>query len=142
VGLVSLLVYEPVTTAAAVMAAGGSPTELIRRTTPLSLVSILIAAALMHRLWGRGIGQFLALLLTCTLVIVLLGLNVSVLGLVEFDSQGWVLVLYTYALTLLLNFVYLATFAGLERRTFREGGRESPLGRAAEEHPAPMSARV
>jgi hypothetical protein len=141
-GLVSLLIYEPVATVAALIAAGGAPTELIRQATPLSVVSIVLAAALIHRLWGQGVGQFLALLLSCTLVIVLLGLNVSVLGLVEFDSQGWVLVLYTYALTLLLNFVYLGTFAGMERRVFREDGRASALGPAAREHSASTSAHL
>jgi hypothetical protein len=121
-GLISLLVYEPITTAAALIEAGGSPTELIRRATPLSLVSIVLTAALLHRLWGRGIGHFLALLVSSSLVIVLLGLNVSVLGLVEFDSQGWKLVLITYGLTLLLNAVFVGAFAVLERRAFREGG--------------------
>jgi hypothetical protein len=135
-GLVSLVIYEPVATAASLIAGGGAPTELIRRATPLSLLSIVLAAALIHRLWGRGVGQFLALLLSCTLVILLLGLNVSVLGLVEFDSHGWVLVSYTYALTLLLNSVYLGTFAGMERRAFREGGRGSAPGPVAGEHPA------
>jgi hypothetical protein len=130
-GLVSLLIYEPVATAAALMAAGGAPMELIRRATPLSAISIVLAAALLHWLWGRGPAQFLALLLSSALVIVLLGLNVSVLGLVEFDSQGWVLVLYTYALTILLNVVYLGAFAGLERRAFREGGGAAALGPAA-----------
>lgn len=142
IGLVSLLLYEPVTTAAALLAAGGAPTELIRQATPLSVVSIVLTAALIHRLWGRGLGQFLALLLSCTLVIVLLGVNVSVLGLVEFDSQGWVLAFYTYALTLLLNGVYLGTFATLERRVFREGGGVSALRPAAREHAAQTSAQL
>ena len=138
-GLVSLVVYEPVTTAADLIAAGGSPTELIRRATPLSAVSILITAVLLQRLWGRGAGQFLALLLCSTLIILLLGLNVSVLGLVEFDSQGWVLVLYTYGLTLLLNLVYLASFAVLERRAFGQGGGALPA-ETAEERPAETAA--
>jgi hypothetical protein len=141
-GLVSLLIYEPVATAATLIAAGGAPTELIRQATPLSVVSIVLATALIHRLWGRGVGQFLALLLCCTLVMVLLGLNVSVLGLVEFDSQGWVLVLYTYALTLLLNVIYLGTFAGMERRVFREGGRASALRPGPMEHSASTSTRL
>ncbi len=119
-GIVSLILYEPVTTAAALIAAGGSPTALIRRATPLSAISIVLAAALLHRLWGRGIGQFLALILSSTLIVLLLGLNVSVLGLVEFDSQGWILVLYTYGLTLLLNLVYVGTFLALELRAFRK----------------------
>ena len=141
-GLVSLLIYEPVTTATVLIAAGGSPTELIRKATPLSVVSILLATSFIHRLWGRGVGQFLALLLSCTLTIALLGLNVSVLGLVEFDSQGWVLVLYTYALTLLLNFVYLGTFVGLERRVFREDDRASALRPAVRENSVSTSARL
>lgn len=141
-GLVSLLIYEPVATVAALIAAGGAPTELIRRATPLSAVSIVLTATLLHWLWGRGLGQFLALLLSSTLVIVLLGLNVSVLGLVEFDSQGWVLVLYTYALTVLLNLVYVGTFTGLERKTFREGVGASALGPAAEKHLASTSAQL
>jgi hypothetical protein len=61
-------------------------------------------------------------LLTCTLVIVLLGINVSVLGLVEFNRHGWMLVLFTYGLTLMLTATFVAAFAALEWRTFRRGG--------------------
>jgi hypothetical protein len=142
IGLVSLLVYEPVATAAALIAAGGAPTELIRQATPLSAVSIVLSAALIHRLWGRGIGQFLALLVSCTLVIVLLGLNVSVLGLVEFTTHGWVLVAYTYGLTLLLNLVYLGTFATLERRAFQIGGGASAPRSPEEKHTSPAPAQL
>jgi hypothetical protein len=139
IGLASLLIYEPVATAAELIAAGGgAPMELIRQATPLSLVSIVAAASLIHWRWGRGIGQFLAVLLTCALVIVLLGINVSVLGLVEFNRHGWVLVLFTYGLTLLLNVTYAAAFAALEWRAFwRRGGAPAPVpGKQAVPAPA------
>lgn len=143
IGLVSLLIYEPIASAAELIAAGaGPPTELFRKATPLSVASILLAASLIHWRWGRGISQFLALLLTCALVIVLLGINVSVLGLVEFNRHGWMLVLFTYGLTLLLNTTYVAAFAALEWRMFRRTGEALTAALIPESQAVPASAKV
>lgn len=143
IGLASLLIYTPVATVAELIAAGGgAPMELIRQATPLSVVSIVVAASLIHAFWGRGIGQFLAILLTCTLVIVLLGINVSVLGLVEFNRHGWMLVLFTYGLTLLLNVTYAAAFAALEWRAFRRSDGTSASAPVPEKQAEPSPARV
>jgi hypothetical protein len=143
IGLASLLIYEPVATAADLIAAGGgAPIELIRQATPLSVASILIAASVIHWLWGRGIGQFLAIFLTCALVIVLLGINVSVLGLVEFNRQGWMLVVFTYGLTLLLNATFVTAFVALEWRIFRRSGRAPTSALIPESQAVPAPAKA
>jgi hypothetical protein len=143
IGLASLLIYEPIASAAELIAAGaGPPTELLRKATPLSVASILLAASLIHWRWGRGAGQFLAVLLTCALVIVLLGINVSVLGLVEFNRHGWMLVLFTYGLTLLLNATYVAAFVALEWRTFRRRGGSPMAVLLPESQAVPAPAKV
>jgi hypothetical protein len=143
IGLASLLIYEPIASAAELIAAGaGPPTELLRQATPLSIAAILIGASVIHWRWGRGIGQFLAVLLTCSLVIVLLGINVSVLGLVEFNRHGWMLVLFTYGLTLLLNATFVAAFAAMEWRTFRRSGDAPTAALIPESQTVPAPAEI
>jgi hypothetical protein len=125
-GVASLIVYEPITTVPELLAAGGPPSELIRQATPLTAVFILFSAALIGLLWGRTPMDHVSVLLTCTLVVVLLGLNVSVLGLVHFSGGTVYLLAMMLVLTLALNLSYAAAFLLLERRTFF---REELLGR-------------
>jgi hypothetical protein len=75
-----------------------------------------IPAALITIFWGRNLVDIAAILLTCTVLIILLGLNVSVLGLVYLPGSAISLVAKMFGLILLLNLVYLATFLLLERK--------------------------
>lgn len=118
-GLVSVVIYEPVTTMAALIAANGPPTELINQAGPMTAIftlAVAIALALYYRASWR---KFLALLLTSVVLVALLGLNVSTIGLVSIPGSGWFLVLEMFILIIVLNLVYVAVFTLLERRSWR-----------------------
>jgi hypothetical protein len=86
------------------------PTELIRQAMPLTLGFIFGSTALITRLWGRNLGDVVAILLPCTVLIILLGLNVSVLGLVHLSGGAIPLLSKLFGLIVALNLVYLAIY--------------------------------
>jgi hypothetical protein len=68
------------------------------------------------RLWGRSVFDYVSGLLACTTVVALLGINLSILGLVRFTSGSLPLLGMTYGLVVVLNVVFAAVFLALERR--------------------------
>jgi hypothetical protein len=117
-GILSILIFEPVVTIPQLIVANEPPDELIRQAMPLTIGLILGSAALITILWGRNLVDVAAILLTCTVLIILLGLNVSVLGLVYLPGSAISLIAKMFGLILLLNLVYLATFLLLEREIY------------------------
>jgi len=114
-GVASVLFFEPVTTMAAVVTLNGPPAELIDQAMPMTVVFTLGMAALITLIYGRSPAKFLAVLLTCTVLVVLLGLNVSAIGLVEIPSGSLVLVAELFGLNVVLNAVYVMVYLVLER---------------------------
>ncbi|MEZ4769478.1 MAG: hypothetical protein R2844_13750 [Caldilineales bacterium] len=82
-GALSVLAFEPVTTMAAVVSANGPPDALIGQALPLTAAFTLGMAILVTLLYRAGWKRFGAVLLTCVTLVLLLGLNVSVIGLVD-----------------------------------------------------------
>lgn len=119
-GTASALMFEPVTPMAALVEANAPPDDLIRQALPLTAVFTLTAAVLVTLLYGRTLPKFGAALLTCTLLVLLLGLNVSTLGLVAIPRGSLYLVAEFFGLILLLNAVYTAVFIGLEWRKLQQ----------------------
>lgn len=118
-GLTSFLVYEPVTTMAAVMAAGGAPpAELLRQATPLTVGFTIGATAVLSALWGRTLLKAASLLVTTAVIVSLLGINVSALGLVELDGSAVFLLAEMLVLIMALIFGFAAIFHVVERRRF------------------------
>jgi hypothetical protein len=118
----SLLVYEPVTTMAAVMAASGPVDGLILQALPLAGAFVVVATLLTGRLYARTWSDHPRILATITLVTALLGLNLSLLGLVDFDGSSLAPVLAFFGLTGLLAAVYTLVFVALRRDlTWRRG---------------------
>ncbi len=115
-GVASVLVFEPIASIPALLAANEPPRELIEKAMPLTIGFILASATLMGVLRGRNLVDFAAILLTCTVLMVLLGLNVSVLGLVHVPRGVTSLIVEMFALILVLNVAYLVIFLFLERR--------------------------
>lgn len=130
-GLASMLVFEPVTSIPVLLASNGPPDELIRQAMPMTVVFTLLMAALIGRLYARSWTQYAAILLTCTLLVVLLGLNVSVLGLVAIPRSALYLVVELAGLILALNLVFVVVFAALEWKSFFRGAAD--LGRPGQE---------
>jgi hypothetical protein len=114
-GIASLIFLEPVATVTELIVAEEVPHELIRQALPLTLGFTITAAALISFLWGRNPLDAVAVGLTCIVLVSLLGLNVSILGLVQFTSGSFYLVARLFALIVALNVVYLALFLLKER---------------------------
>jgi hypothetical protein len=114
-GIASLIFLEPVATVTELIVANEAPHELIRQALPLTLGFTITAAALISFLWGRNPLDVVAVGLTCIVLVSLLGLNVSILGLVQFTSGSFYLVARLFALIVALNVVYLALFLLKER---------------------------
>jgi hypothetical protein len=116
-GAASVLVYEPVTTLSAVIAANAPPDELIRQAMPMTVAFTLATAALVSLLYPKSWTRFGAILLTCTVLVLSLGLNVSTIGLVDIPRGSLYLIMELFGLILALNGVYVLVFIALERRS-------------------------
>lgn len=119
-GMVSILVFEPVTTVAAVIAGDGPPDELIRQALPMTAIFTLGMATLLTLLYGPGMSRFGAIFLTCTVLVLLLGLNISTIGLVSIPRGSLYLVLEMFGLILALGLAYAAVFVIVARKTLRK----------------------
>lgn len=120
-GAASVLLLEPVTTMAAVVMLNGPPTALIEKAMPMTVLFTLSMAVIITVLFGRSLSQFLAVLLTCVVLVALLGLNVSAIGLVEIPSGSLSVVAELFGLIVALNAVYAVVFVVLERRWLYSG---------------------
>ena len=117
-GVVSVVAFEPTTTIAALVEANEPPAELIGQALPLTVAFTIGAAALISTLHGRSWRQFGATLATCTVLVLLLGLNVSVIGLVEIPSGSVYLVAELFALIGILVAGFVSAFLLFERKSF------------------------
>ena len=135
IGCVSVLVYEPVTTLAAVMASDAPPDDLFRLAMPMTILATLVMTAIIGRLYARRLAHYAAILLTCTVLVLLLGLNVSVIGLIAIPRSSIYLIGELAGLILALNLVFAFVFAGLEWKTFFAGANRPGLQPGKPEHP-------
>ena len=117
-GAASVAVFEPVVPMAVVVAANEPPSELIRQALPLTGGCVVVAAIVTTLLWGRTPAKFGANLLSSFILILFLGLNVSVLGLVEMSTDSRGLVGEFLGLMALIMIGYGAAFLVVERRRF------------------------
>ena len=116
-GLVSVLIFQPVMPMAALIMANEPPGALIAQAMPVTAVFTLLMAVIISLIYGFSRSRFGAIVLTCAVLVLLLGLNVSVIGLVSIPRGSWYLVMEMFVLILTLNVVYVLVFAGLERRS-------------------------
>ena len=115
-GAASVLLFEPIVSMAALMALNGPPHELIRQALPMTLVFTLVSSAAISLFYGRSRRHFGAILLTSTVLVLLLGLNISALGLVSIPRGGLYIVAEFLGLVVFINVVYVVAFIALEAR--------------------------
>lgn len=115
-GVASVIAFEPVTTVAALIAEGGPPGQLIGRAMPLTLLFAVAGAGVIGIVYRADRLGYFAASITCLVVVLLLGMNISALGLVEVPLGSLYLIAELFALILLLNLSFLAAFGWLERR--------------------------
>ena len=113
-GVTSELVFEPITPLAALMALNGAPDDLIGQALPLTALFTLGAAVVISLFYERSWKHFGAVLLTSIVLVLLLGLNVSVIGLVSIPQGSFYLVTEFLGLIVFLNIIFVVVFIGLE----------------------------
>jgi hypothetical protein len=114
-GAVSAVMFEPVVSMATLMQANGPPEALIARALPMTLLFTLASALGISLLYGRSWRHLGAILLTTTALVLLLGLNISALGLVSIPRGSFYLVAEFLGLVVLLAMVYVVVFMALAR---------------------------
>ena len=115
-GAVSLLAFEPQATIAALVAADEPPGDLIAEALPMIATFTVLGAAVIGAVYARRLREWLAILLTAVVLVALLGLNVSVIGLVDIPTASWYLIAELLGLIVVLAAVFAVVFAALERR--------------------------
>jgi hypothetical protein len=114
-GVSSLLVFEPVTTIAVLLQRRAPPSELIVRALPVTVIFTLATAALLSALYRPGWRGAGAILATTAVIVVFLGLNLSVMGLVSVPRSAFYLVAELVFLILALGLAYIAAVVALGR---------------------------
>lgn len=115
-GLISVLLFEPVTTITALLQQDGPPTDLFKQALPLTAAFTITMAIILSLLYRRDWQGFGAALLATTVLVMLLGLNVSIMGLVDIPRSFFYLIPELFGLIFALGSVYTALFAALERK--------------------------
>ncbi len=121
-GLTSLIAFEPVTTIAALLQAKEPPRALIGRALPVSGLFTLTTAALLSVLYRPGWRGAAGLLLTTGVLVLLLGLNISILGLVGVPRAAVGVLVEVLALLMALAVIYVGVVVGLNRSRFDSPG--------------------
>jgi len=118
-GVASVIMFEPIVSMAALMALNGPPDELIRHALPMTIIFTVASSMVISRLYGRSWQHYGTVLLTSAVLVLLLGLNVSVLGLVSIPRGSFYLVAEFLGLIMVINVVFVAVFIWLARPSMR-----------------------
>ncbi len=112
-GLVSVALFEPRTTMAELLTLDGPPADLIGDAFPLTMAFTLGTAVILSLLFGRTLAAFGAILVTCTVLVALLGLDVSIIGLVRIPTESLYLVFELAGLIVVLAGSFAAAVIAL-----------------------------
>ena len=132
----SLVVFEPVATVAELTALNGPPDQLIGQALPVTLACVPLTAFLVSLAFGR-LRALPAVLLTVSVLVLVLGLNVSVTGLVDFQASEFVLLLELIGLIGLLAATFAATVLLMERHGAFARARTRPTGTDSQDGSGP-----
>lgn len=117
-GLTSLAAFEPVTTIAQLLQSSEPPRGLIARAFPMTVLFIAGSATMLTALYRPRWRGAAAILVTTVLIVLVLGLNISILGLVSVQKTQLVVIAEVLALVIVLAVVYTAFMAYLWRHQF------------------------
>ena len=115
-GVASVLIFEPTMSFAALMALNGPPDQLIAQALPMTLIFTVVSAIVISLLYGRSWKNFGAVLLTSIVLVLLLGLNVSAIGLISIPKGSLYLVAEFLGLVVFINLIFVGVFLALEWR--------------------------
>jgi hypothetical protein len=112
-GLASMAVFEPRTTMAELFTLDGPPMDLIGDALPLTIAFTLGTAVVLSALFGRTPAAFGAILATCAVLVVLLGLDVSIMGLIRIPTDSLYAVIVFVGLIVVLAGSFAAVVIAL-----------------------------
>jgi hypothetical protein len=121
-GLTSLIAFEPVTTIAALLQVNEPPRALIARALPVTGLFTLASAVLLSVIYRPGWLGAAGLLLSTGVLVLLLGLNISILGWVGVPRAALVVLVEVLALLLALAGIFVGVVVGLNRSRFGRSG--------------------
>ncbi len=101
-GAVSVAIFEPRTTMAELLTMDGPPVDLIGDAFPLTIAFTLGTAVALSIMFRRTAVAFGAILITCTVLMALLGLDISIIGLIRIPTSSLYLVVELAGLIVVL----------------------------------------
>lgn len=114
--LASAIIYEPIITMAEMVeSSGGNPIPM-SETLPLMIVFTLGWAGLLTLIYKGGWRGFGAASATIAVLMLLLGFNLSTVGLVDVPTEGRILLVEFFGFVTALSVTYGLTHAGIMRR--------------------------
>ena len=118
-GITSLITFEPVTTIPALLRSNAPPRALIAQALPMTALFTAGSAVLLTVLYRPGWRGAGAILVTTVVVVLLLGLNISILGLVFVPKALSYVLAEVLVLTISLALVYAGSMGFIWRDTLR-----------------------
>lgn len=117
-GVASLFAFEPTTSFASLFGPLGLQVadRLVMEAVPLTIVFTFVAAAVVTLIFGRRLWHFGPILAATALVMAALGLNVSILGLIDLQSSSVYAVVEFLALIVIIVGVYSGLMVLVLRR--------------------------
>jgi hypothetical protein len=122
-GAVSLVMFEPVTTIATLLKSNEPPRALIGQALPITVLFTVGSSALLTVLYRPGWLGGVAILVTTLVVVLFLGLNISILGLVFVPKSSLYVIGEVVALIVALALIYAVSMAHLWRVALRSPNR-------------------
>ncbi len=112
----SIAVFEPVMTFAEAAAAEGPLDELIVEALPLTVAVVVVMAAAVSTTFGSLRRDFGPILLTVVVLMIFLGLNLTIIGLVGWSSTMPRVIVGFVGLILALGLVFALAYLWFERK--------------------------
>ena len=106
-GVTSLIIFEPVTTIAALLRSKTPPIALIADAFPITVGFTVISAVLLSMRYRPGWGGIGAIALTTIVVVLFLGMNISILGLVFIPRGSFYVIAEVLVLIVILALSYV-----------------------------------
>jgi hypothetical protein len=120
-GVTSLAAFTPVTTIPELLRAQKPPSDLIGRALPMTGAFVVGASALLALRYRPGAAGTLAIVGTTALLVLLLGLNISVLGFVSVSRGERVVLWEVFALLVTILGSFSVVVLALVRGRFAAG---------------------
>lgn len=116
---VSVLMLDPVITIAEASNADGPLDDLLVEALPLTVASVIGIALVVTLLFGSLRSDFGPALAASVVLMLFLGLNLTIMGLVEFSAADSGVILGFMGLVVFIGVVFMVTVIGIEWRTLK-----------------------